>query len=104
MKLLVFAIFDGAAGAYLRPMFVPSNGMAIRAFQGEANDPKSMIYKHPDQFTLFEIGTYDDNTGSLESIVPKSVGNAVQFKDVKNEISDKISILYDELRRYFGDK
>lgn len=100
MKMVVCSIFDQAAKAYGRPIFVTVVGMAIRAFQDEVNNEKSPMYKHPDQYVLFEIGTFDDNTGEMTSIVPVSLGNGMQYKDnTKVLAGDSINSLFLAIQR-----
>jgi len=68
MKLSLCSVKDRAADAYGRPMFVPSTGVAIRSFSDEINrsDADNQLYNHPDDFDLYEFGTFDDNTGEFE--------------------------------------
>jgi len=68
MKLSLCSVKDRAADAYGRPMFVPSTGVAIRSFSDEINrsDADNQLYNHPDDFDLYEFGTFDDNTGQFE--------------------------------------
>ena len=65
MKLVLCSVKDRAADAYGRPMFVPSVGVAIRSFSDEVNrkDPDNQLNNHPDDFDLYELGEFDDNTG-----------------------------------------
>lgn len=70
MKLKVFGIRDSKAMAFLQPYFSPSVGGAVRAFADEVNDGKGMITKHPDDFILYELGEFDDNTGLFVSLTP----------------------------------
>ena len=68
MKLVLCSVKDRAADAYGRPMFVPSTGVAIRSFSDEINrqEAENQLYNHPDDFDLFEFGTFDDNTGKFD--------------------------------------
>lgn len=65
MKLTLCTVKDRAADAYGRPMFVPSTGIAIRSFSDEINraDTENQMYNHSDDFDLYELGEFDDNTG-----------------------------------------
>lgn len=65
MKLVLCSVKDRAADAYGRPMFVPSVGVAIRSFSDEVNrkDVENQLFNHPDDFDLYELGEFDDNTG-----------------------------------------
>lgn len=65
MKQIICTVKDRAADAYGRPMFVPSAGVAIRSFSDEINrdNAENQLYNHPDDFDLYELGEFDDNTG-----------------------------------------
>ena len=79
MKMVIVSILDTAAGAYGRPAFVASEGVAVRQFQDEVNraDENNQLYKHPDDFQLFYLGTYDDNTGGMDLLAsPKMIARA----------------------------
>jgi hypothetical protein len=67
MLMTVVSILDTAAGAYGRPAFVASQGVAVRQFQDEVNraDEQNQLYKHFDDFQLYELGSFDDNTGTF---------------------------------------
>jgi hypothetical protein len=68
MIQIICSVKDRAADAFGRPLFVPSVGLAIRSFSDEVNrsDPENQMFNHSDDFDLFEIGTFDDNTGIIE--------------------------------------
>ena len=68
MKMIVCSIKDRAADAFGRPFYVPAVGVAIRSFQDEVNRAAedSQIYHHPDDFDLFELGSFDDGNGLFE--------------------------------------
>ncbi|QXP07842.1 MAG: nonstructural protein [Arizlama microvirus] len=61
----ICTVKDRAADAFGRPMFVPSTGVAIRSFSDEINrnNVDNQLYNHPDDFDLYELGQFDDNTG-----------------------------------------
>lgn len=89
MKLNVFTCYDSKAEAYLQPFLMPSKGEAIRAFTATANDDKSNIGKYPADFTLFHIGEYDDQTGTLTNYeIKNNLGCAIEYK--KNDVPSHI--------------
>jgi hypothetical protein len=65
MKLIICTVKDRAADAFGRPMFVPSAGVAIRSFSDEINrnNADNQLFNHPDDFDLYELGEFDDNSG-----------------------------------------
>ena len=100
MILTIYSIYDSAAKAYAQPFFMHNDGLAIRAFQDMVNSQdENNIAKHPDQFTLFKLGTFDDQSGNFTSIDPDSKGNGVEYKNLleKDEgqamILEKLSVI-----------
>ncbi len=67
MKFRLFTIFDTKAKAYLPPFCLGEVGQAIRHFGDSVNNKESAFNKHPEDYTLFEIGVFDDNKGMVES-------------------------------------
>jgi hypothetical protein len=65
MKQIICTVKDRAADAYGRPMFVPSAGVALRSFSDEINrnNADNQLFNHPDDFDLYELGEFDDNSG-----------------------------------------
>lgn len=81
MITTAFAVYDGKGQFYGVPFFMPQVGLAVRAFADLANDPNTTVYKHPGDFTLYEIGSFDDSTGEMKSIVPhRLLGHASDFR------------------------
>ena len=80
MKHKVFTIYDSKAEHHFPPQFLQAPGQAIRYFEDEANNPESPIGKHPQDYSLFQIGEFDDDLGLLTPLVPiKSLGVAHEF-------------------------
>lgn len=79
MKLKVFAIFDSKISAFNTPFFQRSSGEAIRNFSDAVNKEEGLS-RHPDDYTLFELGSWDDSTGVFDMHdAPLSLGVAIQF-------------------------
>lgn len=66
MKHLKFAIYDSKAAAYLPDWPAINIPTAIRLFQEGCIIPESPYFKHPGDYTLMEVGTYDNETGINE--------------------------------------
>lgn len=95
MKSNVYSIYDSAAKAFTTPFFLPTDGMAIRAFQGNVNSKEdNNISLHPDQFTLYKIGEWDDQRGHVEAL-DKIVSLGVGITFVENKVTDDQMQLFD---------
>lgn len=80
MKLKVFTIYDSKLEAYLQPFYMQTRGQAIRALTDTLADPKHQFSKHPSDFTLFELGEYNDNNAEFEMHLAKiSLGTCNEF-------------------------
>ena len=80
MLLKIFSVYDSKVGAYMQPFFMRSKGEAIRGFTEIANDGKSSISVHPEDYTLFELGEFFDDSGVLSAHkTPISIGLALDF-------------------------
>lgn len=74
---------DSAAQVYGQPIFVPSIGIAVRSFGDEVkrSDANNQMNKHPEDFEMFHVGTYDDNTCTFAAVPPKSIARGVDYKE-----------------------
>ena len=80
MKHIMFAIHDAKAHAYLPPFILHRIEMAQRVFKDCINDPTHQFSKNPADYTLFTIGTFDDNTANIKTEkMTKSLGNGIEF-------------------------
>lgn len=67
MELFVFSIYDTAATVFAQPFFAPSEAVAVRSFKDLVNGSDNKVAQHPEDYVLFHLGMYDDNTGGLEA-------------------------------------
>ena len=65
MKLNVYTIFDVAAGAYTRPFYCQSDGQATRMFTDLACDADHEVGKHPEDYSLYRVASWNDNTAEF---------------------------------------
>ena len=80
MKLKIYGIYDSAAAAYLPPFFTHNEQLATRSFIDSANNPESTFGRHPADFTLFELGNFDDQAGEFElNHAPIRIANALEL-------------------------
>ena len=67
MLQFVVSVKDRAADIFNRPFFVPHRNVAVRDFTDEVNRSAAdnQLNKHPDDFDLYLLGVFDDNTGTF---------------------------------------
>lgn len=82
MQLKVFSVRDQKASIFNAPFYAHTPGEAERNFTRLAKDSQSMINQFPEDYDLYELGTYDDQTGLVTSLdTPRHLVKAVQVKD-----------------------
>lgn len=86
MVLVMVAVRDSALDAFMRPFFVPTTGIAVRSFQDEVKNPDSPMSKHPEDFALFELGTFDEDTGKCQNLA--SPRQLVRGNDLKERVNE----------------
>ncbi len=76
----ICSIYDSKANAWLTPMFFQSNGQAIRSFSDAVNDLKTDFGKHPDDYTVFQLGHWDERMGEIQLLdTPKSLSVGINL-------------------------
>lgn len=70
MILRAYSIFDAKGVQFHSPWFQHTDGMAVRVFQDLANDMGGLIGRHPKDYSLWFVGTWDDSNGQFTSVKP----------------------------------
>ncbi|WNK12910.1 MAG: nonstructural protein [Microvirus sp.] len=68
MRLKMYSIRDSKAECFNQPFFCKTHGEAERNFLELTKDEKSFVSKYSDDYDLYFVGEYDDQTGTLESL------------------------------------
>lgn len=91
MILKCFAVLDSKAGFFGQPFFDQNEASAIRNFSDAVKDssnPNNLWHKHPEDFSLFYIGDYDNADGSFTLVPPRSLITASAISSLQNGTSD----------------
>lgn len=79
--LKMFSIRDIKGEIFNPPFFARSHGDAERSFLQAAKDEKTTISQFPEDYQLFYIGDYDDQSGRvIQEAPPKLVMSATQAR------------------------
>lgn len=80
MILKMFAVYDSKAGVFAQPFFTHNSATATRGFADQVNKADTQFNNHPEDYTLFLLGEYDDQKGSTTCLTaPQSLGLASEF-------------------------
>jgi len=89
MKLKVFSIYDSKVGAYMKPFYAHSAGEAMRTVVDASSGQDNMLSRHPGDFTLFELGVYDDQSGQFAQLEAKiNLGTIIELRGPQAETVD----------------
>lgn len=81
MNLEIFSVYDSKAETYMAPWTATNKATAIRAFSDQCNNPDSSFSRHPHDYALMHLGSWDDQTARYETLeVPTNMGLAHEFK------------------------
>lgn len=79
-KLLAFACRDAKLNTYMNPLFFQHAGQAMRAWTEVCNDPQTMPAKYPEDFALYQIGTFDAEKGEFTTQTASLLATAADVK------------------------
>lgn len=80
----LFAVYDVKGCAYGTPMFVVTRGIAVRGFADAVAKPETGLNQHPGDYSLYELGEYDPNSGRITSLdQPLFLHSASEFVEPK---------------------
>lgn len=66
-------MYDSAVKAYMQPIFADSTGGLIRELTDLLKNNEHAFAKHPEDYTLFKIGKYNQQTGLIENVLLEKV-------------------------------
>ena len=76
----VFSVYDSKSEEFSTPYFSKTLGMALRDFASACANPDSYLYKNPEDYTFFHLGSFDSDKAVFDIFsTPVSVGLAVEF-------------------------
>lgn len=84
MKMKIYSIYDDKAEIYNRPWFQVNEATARRTCQDLLGRQDTEFGNHPEDFVLFELGEYDDQTGMIEYSA-RVIGRLIEMRRVGEE-------------------
>ena len=84
MKVQIISVYDSKTKVFGQPQYFINIPTALRSWGDTVNNPQDTTYKHPEDFTLFHLGEYDDENGTFTNLTtPQSLGSALQYRQEK---------------------
>ncbi len=78
MNHKIFSVYDSAAELYQRPFVAHNTKTAVRAFKDISVAADSEYAKHPHDYTLMELGEFNDASGEIKPTTPRKVITALE--------------------------
>lgn len=98
--LNIYTVHDQASQTYIKPFMLITDRDAIEGFKYVCNDEETPYAKHPADYNLCNIGTFDEQTGILKPASPKVIARAINLKAkplTSKDIQEQINKLKIEL-------
>lgn len=70
----IFSVFDVKTEEYSAPFYSPTLAAGERAFGDVLGDPESVLAKHPEDYQLYHLGSFDTESGRFSPEVPRLIG------------------------------
>lgn len=87
MRTNAYCVYDNKALVYGTPFFAPTDGSAVRSFQELANDNRTTVGNHPGDFSLWCVGSFDDQKATLlGELPPRHVIDAVALVQIQGRL------------------
>lgn len=85
MKTKVYAVMDNKLSAFMTPFFSHNDETAQRSILVALSHAESAIAVAPDDYDLYKIGIFDDESGLIDSEpTPVFVVRAANLKKTEN--------------------
>ncbi len=78
MKVQCYAIFDSCSGIYEKPFFSTTDDLVKREFQDVATAADHPISKHPEHYSLWRLGIFNNENGKLQNETNECLWTAVE--------------------------
>ena len=79
MNIRIYTIRDAKAECYLPPFTFRTDGEAVRAFDDSVQKPGTALHDHPEDFFLYRVGCFNQESGKVEPLSPVSLGCGSYF-------------------------
>jgi len=82
MLKYVYSIYDSKARTYSNPFITVHPDVAVRDFTRAVNDPQLDLFKFSGDFTLVQLGTFDDEIAVINTHEnPLIIGIGATYKE-----------------------
>jgi len=74
-----YSIYDEKAKLFSPPFFVKNVMLAVRSVNGAATEPTSQLAKFPNDYSLYRICNFNEESGDVENASPAHIVSIQQI-------------------------
>jgi len=78
MKVQCYAIFDACSGIYEKPFFSTADELVKREFQDVATVADHPISRHPEHYSLWRLGIFNNENGDIQNEQNECLWTAIE--------------------------
>ena len=79
MKVGLYCVLDKVSGVYDGPVPAHNDGVALRNFTSMATNDQSPVGQHPEHFSIWRVGEWNDATGEVIPETKECLGHAIDL-------------------------
>ena len=87
MIVNLYAIYDRASGVYDGPLRGQTDDVVKRQFVDMCVASDHPVSQHPEDYTLFKVGSWNDGTGELIDVVPEKLMNGAEAVTLSRKVN-----------------
>lgn len=88
---VICGIHDTCSDSWLSPMFWQTRRQAVRAFKDVIADKNTEFARHPEDYNLFSLGTFDEQSGAVVGAEPVLVCSGVSLLSELEELRHEVA-------------
>ncbi len=81
MRLDIFTVHDVVSEKWGKPFFGDNAASAIRGFSEVCKDEGHEFAKHPSDYSLYHVGSFETDSGKIEAMSPRQIAEASSFSE-----------------------
>jgi hypothetical protein len=87
MNINAYSVKDAKSGTFGNPYYAQNDALAARSFEQASNDPNTTINAYPEDFSLYRVGSFNDESGEFKpEPQPQFITNAT----IKSKASEAV--------------
>lgn len=89
MKVRMYSIYDKKTQLFGFPQYCHNAAQACRMFTGVFLEPQNMMARFPEDYDIYDLGEFDDNSGTVTSDKPTFICSLKSLNKVNSDINGK---------------